>query len=114
MKCSAKGVSYVSEYAPFYCRRFIEKSKDWSPEAQNWTKKTRLCLQESLYDKRNDPNLSCANLEEVAFKTHSICYNDADLCQLKVSELFDIFRIVKIKDYFKELKYSDGGMVRLV
>lgn len=114
MKCSALGVKYISDYAPFYCKKFIEESKTWNQQAQNWTKKTRQCLQETLYEKRNDPKLSCDNFEEIAFKTHSTCYNEADLCQLESTQILGIFRIVKFKDYFKELRYADGGMLRLI
>lgn len=114
MKCSTKGVKYISDYAPFYCKKFMLESKSWNLKAQNWTKKTRQCLQETLYEKRHDPKLSCDNLEEMAFNTHSTCYNEADLCQLETAQMIDIFRIVKFKDYFKELRYADGGMIRLI
>jgi hypothetical protein len=114
MNCKSRGVNYLSDYAPFYCQEFLKEAPNWSASLNNWTKKTRGCLQEMLYEQRGNPGFTCDNLEEMAFKTHSACYNEADLCQLKIKELWQVFKVIKFKDFFKELRYSDGGMIRLV
>lgn len=112
--CKAQGVSYLADYAPFYCEEFKKKSINWSAPLKSWTQKTRGCLQEMLYEHKSNPDLSCQNLEEIAFKTHSACYNEADLCQLKISDIYQVIKVVKFKDFFKEFHYSDGGMIRLI
>lgn len=114
LSCKKQGVDYLSDYAPYYCQKFIRESATWSLAAQNWTKKTRKCLQETLYEQRNNPKFNCRNLEKIAFQTHSACYNEADLCQLEIHPIMHIFRVIKFKDYFKELRYADGGMLRLI
>jgi hypothetical protein len=114
MNCKSTGVNYLSDYAPSYCELFKSHSSTWSEAAQIWTKKTRGCLQEMLYEQKSNPKFNCENLEKIAFQSHSACYNEGELCHLEFTQILQIFKIVKFNDYFKELRYADGGMMRLV
>ena len=106
LKCQSVGVDYLSHYAPYYCEAFKRESKGWSKELNMWAQKTGLCLQKMLYGQRDNPNLSCKTLEDIAFSTHAGCYNQADLCKLKIPELFKVIRVIKMKDMMREVRYS--------
>ena len=114
LKCKTQDENYLSDYAPFYCEKFLKESHEWSRPLKGWAQKTSNCLQEKLYEHQNNTQFNCKTLEEEAFRIHSKCYNEADLCQLKISEIYKIFQVIKLKDFFKEFKYSDGGMTRLM
>jgi hypothetical protein len=114
LHCKKEGVNYLSDYAPFYCKRFKEESLTWSTPLKSWVQKTNQCLQEMLYEQKNNPALDCKTLEEEAFKIHSKCYNEGELCKLKLSDIYRVFKTIKLKDYWREFRYSDGGMLRLI
>lgn len=113
LHCKDEGVDYLAQYAPFYCEAFRTKSKIWKSPLKEWAQKTGACLQDMLYEHRGNPDFNCQNLEALAFKTHTACYNEADMCQLKLKDIAEVIKVIKIKDFFKEFKYSYGEMFKL-
>ena len=113
LHCQDKGVDYLSQYAPYYCEAFRAQRENWNNPLKLWAQKTEVCLQEMLYEQRSNPQFSCKTLEEIAFKTHTACYNEAELCQLKIKDIGEILKVIRIKDYFIEFRYSYRELVRL-
>jgi hypothetical protein len=113
LHCKDEGVDYLSNYAPFYCEAFSTKSKVWKTPMKEWAQKTGLCLQEMLYEHRSNPDFNCKNLEDLAFKTHTACYNETELCQLKIKDIAEILKVIKFKDFLLEFRYSPKEMIRL-
>ena len=114
LQCKSQDVNYLSDYAPYYCREFRKRSPNWTAPLQSWVKKTDACLQTKLYEHKSNSAFTCETLEKEAFKIHAKCYNQADFCQLKVSDLYQVFKVIKLRDFWKEFRYSDGGMTRLI
>lgn len=113
LNCHKEGIDYLSHYAPFYCEAFMSKGKKWESPLREWASKTGVCLQDMLYEQRSNPGLSCKTLESIAFKTHTACYNEADICQLSPGELFEVLKVIKLKDFFTEFKYSHKEIMKM-
>lgn len=113
LHCEDIGVTYLSQYAPFYCEAFRTKSMVWKTPLKEWAQKTGVCLQEMLYEHRSNPNFNCQTLETLAFKTHTACYKEAETCQLKLSDIAEVLKVIRIKDLFKEFQYSYAEIYKL-
>ena len=91
----------------------MNKGKTWDPALREWASKTGVCLQDMLYEQRSNPALTCKTLEAIAFKTHTSCYSEAEICKLTPGELLEVLKVIKMKDFFTEFKYSHKEIMKM-
>jgi hypothetical protein len=72
--------AYLQQVAYPLCRRYLDQAEWTSEEIQNWFPKVRLCLQQEL--DRQDRDLNCNNLNEIASQSHRDCYVRTGYCHL--------------------------------
>lgn len=108
MSCSNNGSNYLTDYGFKYCSEFKKRSKNWSPQAQVWTKSTGQCLQEMLRDNRETRLTSCQQMESFAFDSHPICYKQYNFCKLPLTERFKVVTTVQVLDLLTVKSLTQG------
>ena len=108
MECHDRGSTYLLDYGFFYCKKFKEKSLTWSVPAANWANFTGQCLQEMLFDNKQNRITSCKQLEEFAFDSHPICYKQYGFCNLDVKDKFQILSTVRAIDLISRKSLSQS------
>ncbi len=89
---------YLISYGHKYCLKFkasAEKSND--PQYKKWVQDTMYCLQKIL----QDPPISlktCQDLEQFAFNSHPLCYEQSGFCRLSLKAKKSIAEMVKVRD----------------
>ena len=99
--CEDTSNAYAIKYAEKFCRLYENRSSLFSPEGRKWVDAVRKCLQVSLVPiLRPWYKLSCEDLREWAFDSHTPCYLDPDkgapsICDLDCQDFFKIFWTIK-------------------
>jgi hypothetical protein len=102
--CGWTSSSYALTYGQKYCKRFIATTS-LSPSGKKWRDATLLCLQEKLVPIvpiDNPASCDCAKVRDTAYRIHAACYSQpqASICDLSVSDLATIDRVVDDSDKF--------------
>jgi len=86
---------YALKFGERFCYVFLEDEGKFSPEGRVWLRAIRTCLQDELVKQRGK-NLSCQELEEGAFASHSTCYVDPQhsICDLSAADKLTLTRVV--------------------
>lgn len=101
--CTGHKDDYFEAYGLTYCKSFLAAA-NFSEEGKKWRDKTLVCLQEAIIPKLRitDPpsECACSEMRAFAFDTHVNCYTQegASICQLPLTDVFEVTRIIKIKD----------------
>ncbi|MNF66498.1 hypothetical protein D3C84_482910 [compost metagenome] len=102
--CSCKDSEdeYFNRYGAKYCKVFLENIS-FSDSGKAWRDSTLRCLQESIVprlDLNNPSACDCKAMKDFAYKSHVSCYTSADhsICDLPLSDVYNIYRAVNIKD----------------
>lgn len=113
MQCHDRGSKYLFDYGYYYCQQFKEKSSQWSVKAASWANSTGQCLQEMLFDNKENRLSHCAQLEEFAFDSHPICYKQYGFCNLDITDKFKILSTIRAIDLFSRKSLSQSLNVLL-
>lgn len=108
MRCHNRGSKYLLDYGYYYCQKFKEKSSSWSETAEIWANSTGQCLQEMLFDNRENRLSNCEQLEEFAFDSHPICYKQYGFCNLQLNDKFKIFSTIRAIDLISRKSLSQS------
>lgn len=98
LKCGKKG--YALGYGGKYCKAFLKRRPKFSALGQEWLSKVTLCNQHEIASVFiRSSNLTCARVEEHAFKIHSKCYNASNIsvCSLPRSDWRKILWVMKME-----------------
>ena len=61
------------------------------------------CLQQSIVEpvlEQGPHDITCANVTEIAYSTHTKCYVDSGLCDLSFWDKMQIYNVVDYSDVF--------------
>tara|TARA_R110002072_G_scaffold534_6_gene4042 strand:- start:217886 stop:218344 length:459 start_codon:yes stop_codon:yes gene_type:complete len=72
--------SYFLKFGKKYCNKFAEHEEEFSRDGQDWIKRTKVCLIDSI-DKIED-GISCNQYKREAISHHIPCYLDSGYCDL--------------------------------
>lgn len=99
--CEDTSNAYAIKYAEKFCRLYGDRYSLFSPEGRKWVDAVRKCLQVSLVPiLRPWRKLSCEDIRQWAFNSHTPCYLDPDkgapsICDLDCQDFFKIFWTIK-------------------
>lgn len=99
--CEDTSNAYSIKYAEKFCRLYGDRYSLFSPEGRKWVDAVRKCLQVSLVPiLRPWYKLSCEDIRQRAFDSHTPCYLDPDkgapsICDLDCEDFFKIFWTIK-------------------
>ncbi len=107
-QCGPEG--YPIDYGQKYCERFMTlntpysiSSSKLSEEGIQWRNATLICLQKDLVAplRKGPENLSCDELQTLAFDSHPGCYTQPgqSICALPISDWRVIASVVDFGDY---------------
>ncbi|TRM58832.1 hypothetical protein BD626DRAFT_437887 [Schizophyllum amplum] len=106
---------YPLGYGLKYCTKFGDEREKLSEKGQTWMLDTMYCLQHKLVPEAvGASNVTCDQLEDKAFETHSDCYVQSGLCTLSAVDWLAIVDIVQLPtlfqswDAFKETLEAGG------
>jgi len=88
-RCGPDG--YPLAFGFRFCRVFLNTEKEYSPPAQGWLRKVRLCLMTTFRDVNKDPQKSCGRIRSDSFKAHIGCYKSTGFCEL---DIFDQWQVI--------------------
>lgn len=87
---SCASTNYLVRFGDHYCREFEKVEPFFTPGGRNVLNCIRPCLIQAL----NRPDLTCSNLQAVAFASHVKCYSGCGFCDLPVSDKMMIGAVV--------------------
>jgi hypothetical protein len=94
--CSGDVNSYAIDYGLKFCNLYGERLDYFTDEGIEWVGKVRSCLQLALVPYiRSYDDLSCAELKEKAFDSHTPCYLDNGMCMLSCYDWAQAFWTIK-------------------
>ena len=100
--CEDTSNAYAIKYAEKFCRLFGDRYSIFSSEGRKWVDAVRKCLQVSLVPILRPWNkkLSCKDIRERAFASHTPCYLNPDkdapsICDLGFKDFLQIFLTIK-------------------
>lgn len=83
--------NYFIDFGYKYCREFIKRNNEFSPEGRVILAKIRGCLLERI--SRNE-KLTCENAKSEAQEDHYVCYIESGFCDLDFFDQMTIFDTV--------------------
>ena len=94
--CQGTEADYAVRFAEKYCNLYSNDYRSYSTNAQLWVDTVRKCLQVELVPYIRDYHqLTCPQLKEAAFDSHSPCYVDSGMCQLSCDDWLRVFWTIK-------------------
>ena len=99
--CEDTSNAYAIKYAETFCRLYDDQYSKFSPEGRTWVDAVRKCLQVSLVPiLRPWYKLSCKDIRQRAFASHTPCYLNPDkdapsICDLGFKDFLQIFLTIK-------------------
>ena len=100
---------YPIGYGLKYCQSFLENESIFSQEGQDWINGTLTCLKDALVPSVQSPgDLTCDQVESIAFDSHVQCYIDNGFCDLAFNYghpfemskfIYDLMQVYQIKDF---------------
>lgn len=81
--CGKNG--YWKKLGLHYCQKFLFRENQFSSQAQEWLRASRLCLQERAQD-FDVAKMTCQQMQSQALETHIGCYVDTGFCELSVQD----------------------------
>ena len=99
--CEDTSNAYAIKYAEKFCRLYDDRYSIFSSEGRKWVDAVRKCLQVSLVPiLRPWYKLSCKDIRQRAFASHTPCYLNPDkdapsICDLGFKDFLQIFLTIK-------------------
>lgn len=91
LKCGETG--YIQKFANPYCKAYLNRKNEFSPQGQLILRNIRLCLQEVLSLK--DGNVNCGELESYGIGSHEYCYVFGGYCDLSSADRMKVFWVAR-------------------
>ncbi len=106
MMCETSPVSqsdYLNNYGAYYCEKFnayADRLQEHNPKAK-FIRQTAVCLQDVLISSYLNGELSCHNLETIAYQSHFDCYQQNGFCQLSPSDQIKVGNVAFKREFSK-------------
>ncbi|OQR99324.1 hypothetical protein THRCLA_21850 [Thraustotheca clavata] len=108
--CGANG--YAMNFGSYYCKRFAAFANSFSPNGEEWMYNTMQCLQLQLVPVLNNATISCSQIKEYAFASHSKCYvhsGGPSICTLSpFTDWLTVLRVIGVTQLFKPQIIHNG------
>jgi hypothetical protein len=109
--------NYAIDYGEKFCKLYEDNYDSFSNEGKLWVDKVRKCLQVKLAPYiKPESDVTCEELEKIAFESHSPCYLEPDgisgessgICALGLKDWIQVFFTIK-SAFFSEFSESIKG-----
>lgn len=96
--CGLQG--YALGFGKRNCEKFLKLQKTISPDGQFFLSLTRVCLQNRLAVALKKSNLSCSQMSQIAYDSHTDCYTNHaySICNLNPVDLSKILFLMEPYD----------------
>jgi hypothetical protein len=99
--CGPKG--YPLGFGFRFCQVFLNTEKSYSPEAQTWLRKVRVCLMKKFQEANAYEERTCREIKTISFRSHVGCYVSTGYCHLKANDKFQIFWALRTSLIYPEV-----------
>lgn len=82
---------YLIKFGMKNCQKYIDQNNHFSKHGQNILRGVRECLQEKISVEKN---LTCDDVDSVAFSSHRECYLQENFCSLNYFDQLLVFTII--------------------
>jgi len=91
---------YPLGYGLRYCRKFNNHYQEFDEDGKKFVTLVTRCLQSQLIPYWTQGNLTCQELQEIAFKTHPYCYLNVspNFCDIALNNIITLLKIYDIGD----------------
>lgn len=109
--CGPKG--YPVGFGHKFCKIYLDTEKNYSEEANGWLRRVRVCLMEEFANAdQQNRSRTCDQVKAESFRSHVGCYVETGFCDLKASDVFQIFWAMKSSAKHIEIFQDAKGIAK--